>query len=55
MKLAEEGNLDIEYLEMINAIENDTETKDLPDDSKIRQLTGCRDKLSIVTCQQEQD
>ena len=34
IKLAEEGNLDIEYLEMLNAIENDTVTQDLPEDSK---------------------
>ena len=33
MKIAQEGNIDIEYLEMLNALENDTDTKDLPDDS----------------------
>ena len=26
MKIAEEGNLDLEYLEMLNNIENETET-----------------------------
>ena len=38
MKIAEEGDMDLEYLEMLNNIENDTETQDLPLDSEIRQL-----------------
>ena len=46
MKIAEEGNLEIAYLEMLNVIENDTETKELPDDSEIRQLSGCRNKVN---------
>ena len=33
MKIAQEGNIDIECLEMLNALENNTDTKDLPDDS----------------------
>ena len=32
MKIAEEGSVIIEYLEMLNVLENDTETKDLPYD-----------------------
>ena len=34
MKIAEEGNMEIEYLEMLNNIENDTETEDLSIDSE---------------------
>ena len=49
MKIADEGNLDIAYLEMLNTLENDTETKDLPDDCEMRQLSCCKDKLFIVT------
>ena len=42
MKLAEEGRLDSEYLEMLNDIENDTVTQDLPLESEIRKLSGYR-------------
>ena len=42
IKLAEESNLDLEYLEMLNNIENDTMTQDLSLESEIRQLLGCR-------------
>ena len=31
MKIVEEANMDIEYIEMLNNIENDTETQDLPE------------------------
>ena len=34
---------------MLNGLENDTETKDLPDDNELRQLSGCRDQVSIAT------
>ena len=37
-KIADESILDLEYLEMLNTIENDTETKYLPDDSEIQQV-----------------
>ena len=33
---------------MLTALENDTETKDLPDDNELRQLSGCRDQVSIA-------
>ena len=49
MTIAEEGSINIEYLEMLNALENNTETKDLPDDNELRQLSGCRDQVSIAT------
>ena len=34
---------------MLNTLKTITETKDLPEDYEIRQLSGCRNKLSIVT------
>ena len=45
-EIAEEGNID---LEMLNNIENDTETQDLPLDSEIRQLLIIRNRMSVVT------
>ena len=30
IKIAEEGSKDIEYLDMLNSLEDDTDTKDLP-------------------------
>ena len=45
MKMREQGKINIEYLEMLDALENDTETKDLPDDIKLRQLSGCKDEI----------
>ena len=45
-EIAEEGNID---LEMLNNIENDTETQDLPLDSDIRQLLSFRIRMSVVT------
>jgi len=33
---------------MLNSLKNKTETKHLPDDNEIKQLSGCRDKLLIV-------
>jgi hypothetical protein len=48
LNIAEEGNLDVEYLSMMNALENKIETKDLPVDSELRQLSGCRIEMSLV-------
>ena len=45
-ELAEEATLD--YLEMLLAIENKVEVKDLPQESELRMLSGCRDALFIV-------
>ena len=49
MRIVEEGNLEIGYIEMLNTLENNSEIKDLPDDNELRQLSGCRDQISIVT------
>ena len=55
IKVAEESNLDLEYLEMLNNIENDTETQDLPLESEIRQMLRYRyryrfrKRMSVVT------
>ena len=49
MKIAEEANMNLEYLEMLNTIENDTQTQDLPLNSKIGQLLSLRNRMSVVT------
>ena len=49
MKITEEESINIEYLEMLNALKNNVETKDLPDDNELRQLSGCKDQISMVT------
>ena len=49
MKIVEEDNLDLEYLEMLKNIENDTVTQDLQLESEIRQLLGNRSRMSVVT------
>ena len=46
--IANEGNLDIEYLSMMNQIENKIESKDLPEDCELRQLSGCRDQIALI-------
>ena len=46
--IANQGNLDVEYLSMMNAIENKVESKDLQSDSELRQISGCRDQISLV-------
>ena len=33
---------------MMNSIENKVESKDLPEDSELCQLSGCRDQISLV-------
>ena len=33
---------------MMNQIEHKIENKDLDDDSELRQLSGCKDQLSLV-------
>ena len=47
-ELAEEGSLDNEYLEMIAAIKNEIEMKDLPNHSERRKICGCRENVSIA-------
>ena len=41
--IAIEGNLDVEYLAMMNQIENKTESRYINEDSELKQLSGCRD------------
>ena len=48
VNIADLGNLDVEYLSMMNAIENKVESKDLQSDSELRQISGCRDQISLV-------
>ena len=47
MQLVEEGGDDIEYVEMLNTVENDT--TNLPENSELKQLGSYRDRLSVVT------
>ena len=49
MKIAEEVNMDREYIEMMNHIENDTEFEHLPSESELEQLKDVKDRISIVT------
>ena len=46
--LANEGNIDLEYLNMMNQIEDKIENRNLPEDSELRQLSGCRNQLSLI-------
>ena len=46
--IANEGNLDVEYLAMMNQIENKTENRYISEDCELKQLSGCRDQLSLV-------
>ena len=39
----------LEYLEMLNKIENDTEIQNLPLDSEKRQLLVLRNRMPVVT------
>ena len=49
MKIAKEANMDLEYIEMMNHIEIDTELENIPPDSELKQLKEVIDKMSIVT------
>ena len=49
MKIAEEANMDPDYVEMKNQIENDIEFENIPPDSELKQLKEVIDKMSIVT------
>ena len=46
--MSEEASSDPDYLEMLVAIENKTETKDLPEDSELRKLSGCKADISVA-------
>ena len=48
LNIAEAGNLDVEYLSMLNSLENKIESKNLPRDCELRQLSGCRNEMSLV-------
>ena len=39
-EMSEEASLNPDYLAMLVAIENKVETKDLPEDSELRKLSG---------------
>ena len=54
-EIAEEALLDHEYLEMLMAIENKNDTRDLPDQSELRKLSGCRETISIAEMVEDTD
>ena len=41
--------MDLEYIEMMNHIENDTECENIPPESKLKHLKDVKDRMSIVT------
>ena len=47
-EMSEEASLDSNYLAMLVAIENKVEMKDLPEDSELRSLSGCKDNISVA-------
>ena len=47
-EVAECGSLDLEYLSMLNSLENGTEMKNLPKDSGLRWLAGCIEQPSVI-------
>ena len=49
MKITEEANMDPEYVEMMNDIENDTEFENIPPESELKQLKKSIGNMSIVT------
>ena len=53
--MAEEASLEHEYLEMLVAIESKTDTRDLPDQSELRKLSGCRETISIAEMVEDTD
>ena len=48
LKIAEEANIDPNYIEMMNHIENDTDFDDIPPESEIKQLKEFMDRMSVV-------
>ena len=46
VQLAEDGREDIEYVEMLNAVES-CYTSKLPENSEVKQLASYRDRLSV--------
>ena len=53
-EISKEASLDPDYLAMFVAIENKVETKDLPEDSELRKLSGCKDDISVAESAQGQ-
>ena len=49
MKIAEEANMDLEYIEMMNHIELDTDFDDIAPDCELKQMKEFRDRMSLVT------
>ena len=48
LNIANEGNIDLEYLRMMNHIENKVELSDLPANSELRKVSGGLNNLALV-------
>ena len=48
-KIAEDANMDPEYLEMMNYIESDTDDNDIAPDCELKQMKDFQDRMSLVT------
>ena len=48
VKMSERASMDQDYLAMLVAIENKVEIKDLPPESELRKLSGCKDSISVA-------
>ena len=48
LNIANEGNIDLEYLRMMNHIENKIDLADLPANSELRKVSGGLNNLALV-------
>ena len=48
-RIAEEANMDPEYLEIIKYIESNTDDNDIAPDCELKQMKEFRDRMSLVT------
>ena len=54
-RIAEEANLDSEYIEMLNYIEADVEFKDIDSNSELKTMKDDFQHMSIIPLTQETD
>ena len=48
-KMAEEANLDYDYVEMLNYIESDTDFKDIDTNSELKMMKDDLPHMSVIT------
>ena len=51
---ANEGNIDLEYLRMMNHIKNKVDLSDLPANSELRKVSGGLNNLALVELELKQ-